>query len=82
MGTCSHIGKCKNYNVTFLLQCCLSTSGKTPKFSVFNGVSTLKGEVPFEQWVSEAKGVMQSHTEATLREGIMHSIWGEAANLV
>ena len=45
--------------------------GKMPKFSTFSGDSTQKGEVSFEQWAFEVKSVMQSHTEAPLREGIV-----------
>ena len=56
--------------------------GKTLKFSVFSGDSTQKGEVSFEQWVFEVKSVMQSHTEATLREGIVCLLWGAMVELV
>ena len=41
---------------------------KMPKFSTFSGDPTQKGEVSFEQWAFEVRGVMQSHTEVTLRE--------------
>ena len=44
---------------------------KMPKFSIFSGDSTQKGEVSSEQWTFEVKNVMQSHTEMTLREGIV-----------
>ena len=56
--------------------------GKMPKFSTFNGDSTQKGEVLFEQWVFEVKSVMQSHTEATLREGIVWSLCSDVAILI
>ena len=46
--------------------------GRTQKLSAFSGDSTQKGEVSFKQWVFEIKSVMQSNTEATLREGIVH----------
>ena len=59
-----------------LLQHCLSTSGENTKFSVFSGDSTQKGEVLFKQWTFEVKSVMPNHTEATLREGIVHLLWG------
>ena len=42
--------------------------GKVPKFSIFSGDSTIKGEISFEQQAFGVKSVMQSHTEATLRE--------------
>ena len=45
--------------------------GKMPKFSTFSKDSTQKGEVSFEQWAIEVRSVMQSHMEATLREGIV-----------
>ena len=44
---------------------------KMPKFSTFSGDPTQKGEVSFEQWAFEVKSVMQSHTEAPLREEIV-----------
>ena len=49
-------------------------AGRTPKLSVFSGDSIQKGEVSFKQWVFKVKRVMQSHTEATLREWIVHSL--------
>ena len=42
--------------------------GKMPKFRIFIGDSTQKGEVSFEQWAFEVKSVLQRHTEVTLRE--------------
>ena len=48
--------------------------GKRPKFSTFSGDSTQKWEVLLEQWAFEVKTVMQSHTEVTLREGIVWSL--------
>ena len=39
--------------------------GKMPKFIIFSGDSTKKGEVQFEQWAFEVRSVM--HMEATLR---------------
>ena len=39
-------------------------------------------EVSFEQWAFEVKSVMQNHTEATGREGIVWSLCGAAADLV
>ena len=56
--------------------------GKMPKFSTFIPDSTQKGEVSFEQWSFEMKSVMQSHTEEALREGIVWSLHGSAADLV
>ena len=44
-------------------------AGKTVKFSVISEDSTQKEEVSFEEWVFKVNSVMQSHTEATLREG-------------
>ena len=57
-------------------------AGKTPKCGVFRGDSTQKREVSFKQWVFDVKSVMQSYTEATLREGRVHSLWGAKVDLV
>ena len=56
--------------------------GKMPKISTFSGDSTQKGEVLFEQWVFEVRSVMQSHTEATLQEGMVWSLQGATSHLV
>ena len=56
--------------------------GKLPNFSIFSGDSTQKREVLFEQWAFEVKSVMQSHTEVTLREGIVWSLCRATADLV
>ena len=65
---------------------CLSVAsqivGKMPKISTFSGDPTQKREVSFEQWVFEVKSVIQSHTEATLWEGMEGSLCRAAANLV
>ena len=45
-------------------------SRKTPQLSVFSRDPSQKGEVSFKQWAFEVKSVMQSHTVATLREGV------------
>ena len=45
--------------------------GKMPKISTLSEDPTQKGEVLFEQWVFEVKSVMQSHTEATLQDGMV-----------
>ena len=45
--------------------------GEMPKLSTFNGDSTQKREVLFEQWAFEVRSVMQSYTEVTLRERIV-----------
>ena len=55
---------------------------KMPKGITFSGDPIQKGEVSFEQWVFEVKSVMQSHTEATLWEGIVQSLHGAPADLV
>ena len=55
---------------------------KTPKFSVFSGDPTKKSEVSFKQWAFRVKSVMQSHTEATLREGMICLLWEAMADLV
>ena len=64
------------------LQCCLSSMWKAPKFSLFSEDFTQKGEFVFKQWVFKVKSVMQSHTEAALREGIVCSLQGVTADLV
>ena len=56
--------------------------GKMPKFSTFNGNPIQKGEVSFKQQAFEAKNVIQIHTEATLREGMVWSLYGTTAYLV
>ena len=56
--------------------------GSMSKFSTFSGDSTKKREVSFEQRVFEVKSVMQSHTEATLSEGIVLSLHRATADLV
>ena len=56
--------------------------GKTPEFSIFSGDLTQKGEVSFQKWMFEVKCVIQSHTEATLREGIVYSLWEATADLL
>ena len=48
--------------------------GEMPKINTFSGDPTQKGEVSFEQWVFEIKGVMQSHTKVTLQEGMVQSL--------
>ena len=55
---------------------------KMPNFSTLSGDSTQKGEVSFEHWTFEAKGVMHSHTEVTLREWIVWFLHGATADLV
>ena len=55
---------------------------KMPKCSTFSGDFTQKGQVLFEQWAFEVKSVMQSHTEVTLREGIVQSLCGATADMV
>ena len=50
--------------------------------STFSGDPTKNGEVSFEQWVFEVKTVMQSHTEVTLQEGVVHSLCGGMTDLV
>ena len=42
----------------------------------------MKGDILFEQWAFEVKSVMQSHMEATLREGIVWSLHRDVADLV
>ena len=54
---------------------------KTPMFSVFSGDSTQKGEVSFEEWAFKVRSVMQSHTKATIGEGIAHLLWGAGAHV-
>ena len=65
---------------------CLSVAsqvvGIIPKFSTFNGDSTQKGEILFEQWAFEVKSMMQSHTEVILIEVIVGSLQGVAVDLV
>ena len=56
--------------------------GKMPKFSIFSGGSTQKGEVSFQQWAFEVKSVMQSHMEVILWEGILWSLCRTMAYLV
>ena len=59
--------------------------GKMLKFSAFSGDPTKKGEVSLEQSIFKVKGVMQSHTEVTLREGMvwsLHRLCRAAAELV
>ena len=56
--------------------------GKMPKCGTFSVESTKKKEVSFEQWAFEVKNVMKSHTVATLREGLVWSLYGVAADLV
>ena len=56
--------------------------GKMQKFSTFSQGSTQKGEVSFEQWAFEVNSVMQSHTEAVLREGILLSLCRAVDDLV
>ena len=53
-----------------------------PNISTFSEDPTWKGEVSFEQWVFKVKSVMQSHTEATLLEGMVWSLCRATANLV
>ena len=55
---------------------------KTPKFSIFSRDSTQNGEVSFEQWAFDIKSVMHSHMEVTLKEGIVWSLCGAAADQV
>ena len=60
----------------------LQVVGKMPNFSTFSGDYIQKGEVSFEQWAFEVRSMMQSHTEATLKEGIVQSLHGAVADLV
>ena len=55
---------------------------KMPKISSFSEDPTQKGEVSFQQWVFEAKSVMQSHTKVILWEGMVSSLLRAMANLV
>ena len=55
--------------------------GIVPKFSTFSGGSIQKGEVSFEQWVFKVKSVMQSHTEVTLKEGMVWSLHGAVTDM-
>ena len=51
-------------------------------FSSFNGDPTQKREVSFKQLAFEVKSVIQSQTEANMREQIVHSLLGATADLV
>ena len=56
--------------------------GKMPKISTLSGDPSQKEEVSFKQWVFKVWSVMQSHTEATLQEGMVWSLCGATADLV
>ena len=51
-------------------------------FSTISWDSIQKGVVSFEQRVFEVKSMIQGHTQATLREGIVWSLSGATADLV
>ena len=57
--------------------------GKMPKFNTFSRDFTQKGEVSIQSnGPFEIRSVMQSHTEATFREGIVQSLCGAMADLI
>ena len=56
-------------------------AGKTPNFSIFSG-KTAQKRGSFEQWVFLGENCIKSHSETTLSEGTVHSLWGAVVNLV
>ena len=82
METFNHLGQCQIHYVEYPLPVLSPPNCRTPKFSIFSGVTTKKGEISFEQWVFEVRGVLQSHSEAKLWEGIVCSLWEAAVNLL
>ena len=56
---------------------------KPPKISSFSGTDAPgKGEVSFGQWIFEVEGLKGSYEETLLREGILKSLKGSAADMV
>ena len=57
--------------------------GKVPKINPFSGSEVVgKGEVSYAQWAYEVKTLQPSYGENLLREGILRSLKGTAADLV
>ena len=58
-------------------------SNKPPKLAMFSGEEpTPKQEVTFDTWLFRVKTVRNQYTEVALREGIIRSLTGNAADLV
>ena len=56
---------------------------KPPKFSNFSGEEpTPKNEVGFEAWLFRVQSVIRQYTKAALKEGILRSLTGGAANAI
>lgn len=56
---------------------------KPPKLTSFSGEEPVpKGEISFETWLYRVKSIEKQYTEVALREGIIRSLTGAAADLV
>ena len=56
---------------------------RTPCFSRFFGdTPPNKGEVSFDQWLFEIKSIMDTYSETLLKEGIIQSLKGAAADII
>ena len=49
---------------------------KVLKLGISSGKHVQKEDVLFDQWVFEVRNALQSHSEAILWEGIVHSLQG------
>ena len=57
--------------------------GKPPELPYFSGTDpTPREEGSFEQWIFQVRGSKANHTEDAIRSGIIHSVRGEARDLV
>ena len=54
-----------------------------PSLPLFSGADpTPKDEAYYEQWLCQAKGALNSHTEETVWPGTIWSVWGEVRKLM
>ena len=72
------------HDVSLVLQSLLKEGAlrtNVPKLSAFSGEAA-KGEVSFDQWSYELQTLRKSYSDLALREGILHSLKGAAADVV
>ena len=56
---------------------------KPPDLPLFSGVEPVpKDEGSFDQWMFQVQGALDSHSEEAVRSAIVHSVRGEARELM
>ena len=53
-----------------------------PKFSTFSGEEAKKEDISFDQWAFKVHSALANHIDVALRESIVRSLAGVAANLM